>query len=243
MSKKIALVTGGNRGIGLETSRQLAAQGVHVIVAARDLAKAAEAAAELQAGNGSAEALQLDVTDAASIKAAVAAVTAAHGRLDILINNAGIIRSSPDGVPSSQPVEDWRWIFETNVFGLVETTQAFLPLLKKSAAGRIVHLSSLLGSIGEHERPDSSIYGFKSVPAYSASKSAVNAYTAHLAWELRDTPIKVNAAHPGYVKTDMNHGGGEIEVPDGARTSVALALLDADGPTGKLIHLGAVIPW
>lgn len=243
MSKKIALVTGGNRGIGLETSRQLAAQGVHVIVAARDAAKAAETAAELQAGGGSAEALQLDVTDAASIAAAVAAVKAKHGRLDILINNAGIIRSSPDGAASSQPVEDWRWIFETNVFGLVATTQAFLPLLKKAPAARIVNLSSLLGSIGEHERPDSSIYGMKAVPAYSASKSAVNAYTEHLAWELRDTPIKVNAAHPGYVKTDMNHGGGEIEVPDGARTSVALALLDADGPSGKLIHLGDVIPW
>lgn len=109
MSKKIALVTGGNRGIGLETSRQLAVQGVHVIVAARDAAKAAEAVAELQAGSGSAEALQLDVTDAASIAAAAAAVKAKHGRLDILVNNAGIIRSSPDGIPSSQPVEDWRW--------------------------------------------------------------------------------------------------------------------------------------
>ncbi|NGY05215.1 SDR family oxidoreductase [Solimonas terrae] len=243
MKQKIALVTGGNRGIGLETSRQLAAQGVHVIVAARDAAKAAATVAELQADNGSAEALQLDVTDAASIKAAVDTVSTKHGHLDILVNNAGIIRSSPDGVPSHQPVEDWRWIFETNVFGLVETTQAFLPLLKKAPAARIVNLSSLLGSIGMHETPGSPIYEFKSVPAYSASKSAVNAYTEHLAWELRDTPIKVNAAHPGYVKTDMNHGGGELEVPDGARTSVALALLGADGPSGKLMHVGEVLPW
>lgn len=243
MDRKIALVTGGNRGIGLETSRQLAAQGVHVIVAARDAAKAETAAAEIKAAGGSAESLRLDVTDAASVRAAAHEVERRHGRLDILVNNAGIIKSSPDGRPSSQPVEDWRWIFETNVFGLVDTTQAFLPLIRKSAAGRIVHLSSILGSNALHENPDSPIYGFKSVPAYSASKSAVNAYTVHLAWELRDTPVKVNAAHPGYVKTDMNQGGGEIEVPDGARTSVALALLGADGPSGKLIHFGEVLPW
>ncbi|HEY9547818.1 MAG TPA: SDR family oxidoreductase [Solimonas sp.] len=243
MSRKIALVTGGNRGIGLETSRQLAAQGVHVIVAARELSKATETVAELKGSGGSAEAVQLDVTNAASIARAVDDVNNRHGRLDILINNAGVIRSSPDGVPSSQPVDDWRWIFETNVFGLVETTQAFLPLLKKADAARIVNLSSILGSIALHEQPGSPIHEMKIVPAYSASKSAVNAYTAHLAWELRDTPIKVNAAHPGYVKTDMNHGGGEIEVSEGARTSVALALLDANGTSGKLVHFGEVLPW
>ncbi|WP_020651263.1 SDR family oxidoreductase [Solimonas variicoloris] len=240
---KIALVTGGNRGIGLETARQLAAQDVLVIVAARDYGKAAEAARELRKGAQQAEAVQLDVTDAASIAAAAEEVGRRHGRLDILINNAGVIGSSPDGQPSSQPVAEWRRIFETNVFGLVETTQGFLPLLKKSEAGRIVHLSSILGSNTLHETPGSPIYEFKAVPAYSASKSAVNSYTVHLAYELRDTPIKVNAAHPGYVKTEMNHGAGELDVPDGARTSVALALLGPDGPSGKLIHLGQVLPW
>ncbi|MGH8446831.1 MAG: SDR family oxidoreductase [Solimonas sp.] len=240
---KIALITGGNRGIGLETARQLAAEGVLVIVAARDYAKAADTARELRKASHEAEAIQLDVTDAASIRAAAEEVERRHGHLDILVNNAGIIRSSPDGQVSTQTIEDWRWTFETNLFGLVETTQAFLPLLKKAEAARIVHLSSILGSNTLHEQPGSPIYEFKAVPAYSASKSAVNAYTVHLAYELRDTPIKVNAAHPGYVKTDMNAGGGELEVPDGARTSVALALLGADGPSGKLIHLGEVLPW
>jgi NAD(P)-dependent dehydrogenase (short-subunit alcohol dehydrogenase family) len=240
---KIALITGGNRGIGFETAKQLAGHDVHVIVAAREYAKAADAVRTLAEAGLSAEPLRLDVTDAVSIRAAVDEVEHKHSRLDILVNNAGIIRSAPDNVPSAQPVDDWRWIFETNVFGLVETTQAFLPLIRKSDAGRIVHLSSILGSNTLHETPGSPIYEFKFVPAYSASKSAVNAYTIHLAAELRDTPIKVNAAHPGYVKTDMNHGEGELEVADGARTGVALALLGADGPSGKLIHLGEVLPW
>ena len=240
---KIALITGGNRGIGLETAKQLAAQDVHVIVAAREYAKAAETAKALSAAGGSAEPLRLDVNDAVSIRAAVDEVAQKHGRLDILINNAGVLSASPDGKASTEPVGSWRSTFETNVFGLVETTQAFLPLIKKSEAGRIVHLSSILGSNTLHETPDSPIYGFKFVPAYSASKAAVNMYTVHLAAELRDTPIKVNAAHPGYVKTDMNNGEGQLEVTDGARTSVALALLGADGPNGKLIHLGEVLPW
>src|SRR3546814_6557169 len=181
MSRKIALVTGGNRGIGLETSRQLAAQGVHVIVAARELSKATETVAELKGSGGSAEAVQLDVTNAASIARAVDDVNNRHGRLAIPLTNAGVIRSSPDGVPSSQPVDDWRWIFETNVFGLVETTQPFLPLLKKADAARIVNLSSILGSIELHEQRGSTIHEMKIVPAYSASKRAVHAYNAHLA--------------------------------------------------------------
>lgn len=243
MTQKIALVTGATRGIGLETARQLAQQGVHVLLGARDRAKGVEAALKLQGEGLGVEALQIDVIDSASIAAAVKEVERRHGRLDILINNAGIIESSPDGLPSGQTVEVWRRMFETNVYGLVETTLAFLPLLKKAPAARIVNLSSLLGSIAMHETPGSPIYEMKAVPAYSASKSAVNAWTAHLAYELRDTPIKVNAAHPGYVRTDMNHGGGEIEIPEGAKTSVALALLDQDGPSGQLIHLGERLPW
>ncbi|NKF21355.1 SDR family oxidoreductase [Solimonas marina] len=240
---KIALITGGNRGIGFETARQLGAQGVHIIVAARQLAAAEQAVATLQEAGVSAEPLQLDVTDSASVAAAAKAVGERHGRLDILVNNAGIVKSSADGLASSQPLADWRSIFETNLFGLVDTTQAFLPLLKKAPAARIVNLSSLLGSIAAHETPGSQIYEFKAVPAYSASKSAVNSYTAHLAWELRDTPIRVVAVHPGYVKTEMNQGGGELEVEDGARTSVAMALLDDDRFNGKLVHLGEVLPW
>jgi len=240
---KIALITGGNRGIGYETARQLAEQGVRVIIGARDAAKAEEAAKRIVAAGHAAESVQLDVTNGASVRAAAAEIERRHGRLDILINNAGVLSASPDGQPSGEPVENWRSTFETNVFGLVETTQAFLPLVRKSAAGRIVQVSSVLGSNALHETPGSPIYELKSVPAYSASKAAVNMYVVHLAHELRDTPIKVNAVHPGYVKTDMNNGEGELEVADGARTSVAMALIGADGPNGKLVHMGEILPW
>lgn len=241
--EKIALVTGGNRGIGFETARQLAQHKVHVILAARTYDKAVVAAQQLQAQGYSAEALQLDVTDSASILAAARQVEQQHGRLDILINNAGIITGSGDARPSTQSLDIWRRIFDTNLFGLVETTLAFLPLIRRSAAGRIVNLSSILGSITAHATPGSAIYGFLSVPAYSASKAAVNAWTVQLAQELKDTPIKVNAVHPGYVKTDMNHGGGELEIPDGARSSVRMALLGADGPSGSFMHLDETLPW
>jgi NAD(P)-dependent dehydrogenase (short-subunit alcohol dehydrogenase family) len=241
--EKIALVTGANRGIGFETARQLAQQGVHVIVAARDRDKAVAATLRLQTQGLSAEALRLDVTGSASITSAVQEVGHKHGRLDILVNNAGIIAGNEDARPSTQSLEVWRRIFETNLFGLVETTLAFLPLLRRSSAGRIVNVSSILGSIAAHQTPGSPIYGFLSVPAYSASKAAVNSFTVQLAEELKDTPIKVNAIHPGYVKTDMNHGNGELDIPDGAKTSVEMALIPADGPTGSFTHVGATLPW
>jgi len=240
---KIAVVTGANRGIGFETARQLAQQGVHVIVAARERDKAVAAALRLQTQGLSVEALKLDVTGCSSITAAVQEVGHKHGRLDILVNNAGIIAGSGDAAPSNQSLEVWRRIFDTNLFGLVETTLAFLPLLRRSKAGRIVNVSSILGSMAAHQTPGSPIYGFLSVPAYSASKAAVNSFTVQLAVELKDTPIKVNAIHPGYVKTDMNHGGGELDIPDGARTSVAMALLADDGPSGSFVHLGETLAW
>jgi NAD(P)-dependent dehydrogenase (short-subunit alcohol dehydrogenase family) len=141
----------------------------------------------------------------------------------------------------------WRTTFDTNLFGLIETTQALLPLLRKSDAGRIVNVSSLLGSISEHQNPASFIYEFKGVPAYNVSKSAVNAWTVHLAHELKDSGIKVNTIHPGYVQTDMNKSGdqqnGELSVPEGARTSVQLALIGNDGPTGGYYYFDQVLPW
>jgi NAD(P)-dependent dehydrogenase (short-subunit alcohol dehydrogenase family) len=143
---------------------------------------------------------------------------------------------------SGQAMETWRKTFDTNVFGVIATTQAFLPLLHKSAAGRIVNVSSVLGSNTLHSDPSSPIYDFK-VPAYNVSKSAVNAWTVQLAHELKDSRIKVNTIHPGYVQTDMNGGQGEIGVPDGARTSVKLALIDDDGPNGGYFHLDQVLPW
>jgi NAD(P)-dependent dehydrogenase (short-subunit alcohol dehydrogenase family) len=238
---KIALITGATRGIGLETTRQLAAQGVHTLLAGRDRGRAVEASLKLQAEGLPVEAITLDVTDEASIAAAVRDIGQRHGRLDILINNAGIFRDDFDRAPSAQTLQAWRETFDTNLFGLIATTQAFLPLLRKSAAGRIVNLSSELASLTLHNDPDFAFYDFK-VPAYNASKTAVNAWTVHLAHELRDTPIKVNAVDPGSVKTDMNQHG-ELDITTGARGSVLMALLDAAGPTGSYTHLGEVLPW
>ena len=241
-SSKIALVTGATRGIGLETVRQLAETGVHTLLAGRDRAKADERARALQAEGLDVEAIALDVTDADSI-AAAAEVTRTHGRLDILVNNAGIVVEDFALPPSQQPIDAWRRTFDTNLFGVIAVTQAFLPLLRQSPQGRIVNVSSLLGSLAAHNDPASTIYDFKSIPAYNASKSAVNAWTVHLAYEFRGTPLKVNAVHPGYVKTDMNAGEGEIDVPTGAKSSVGMALLADDGPTGTFTYLGKTLPW
>ncbi len=241
-NEKIALVTGATRGIGLETVRQLAQAGVHTLLAGRRRETAVELALQLQAEGLPVEALQLDVTDADSIAIAVEQVSERHGRLDILVNNAGVLLESPAVAPSAQPLELWQRTFDTNVYALVAVTQAFLPLLKQSAAGRIVNVSSVLASQTLHADPASDIWDFK-IPAYNASKAAVNSWTLSLAYELRDSAIKVNTVHPGYVKTDMNGGEGEIDVADGARSSVQMALIGSDGPSGSFTYLGEVLPW
>lgn len=243
---KIALVTGATRGIGLETVRQLAQAGVHTLLAGRKRDDAVAAALKLQAEGLPVEAVQLDVLDPISIEAAVGTVRERHGHLDILVNNAGIMVDDLQRAPSEQSLETWRTTFDTNVFAVIAVTKAFLPLLRQSQAGRIVNVSSALGSITLHSDPASFIYDFK-IPAYNVSKSAVNAWTVQLAYELRDTAIKVNTIHPGYVKTDMNNSGGEqrgeIEVDEGAKSSVQMALIGADGPNGSFTYLGQVLPW
>ena len=245
-SPRIALVTGATRGIGLETVRQLAQAGVHTLLAGRDRERAAAAARELQAQGLPVEPIALDVADQAGIAAAAAEVEARHGRLDILVNNAGILLDDPALAVSGQSLDTWRRTFDTNLFGVIAVTQAFLPLLHRSRAGRIVNVSSALGSLGLHSDPASFIYDFK-LPAYNVSKSAVNAWTVQLAWELKDSAIKVNTIHPGYVRTDMNHVDGEqrgeLDVADGARTSVRLALIDEDGPNGGFFYMDQVLPW
>ena len=241
-NKKIALITGANRGIGLETARQLGSRDILVIVGARDLKKAEAATATLQKEGIEARALNLDVNNSESIRKAVDQVGHDFGRLDILINNAGVMLDDENKKVSEQTLETWRKTFDTNVFGLIATTQAFLPLLRKSEAGRIVNLSSILGSITFHATPGSPVYDTK-VAAYNVSKSAVNAYTVQLAYELKDSKIKVNAAHPGWVKTEMGGAGATMELRDGAKTSVALATIGGDGPNGAYVHLGETLPW
>jgi NAD(P)-dependent dehydrogenase (short-subunit alcohol dehydrogenase family) len=241
-NKQIALITGANKGIGLEMARQLGKEGITVLIGARDEKKGKRAAEELREEGVDAYNIVIDVDNNESIKTAAASVEHEYGRLDILINNAGVMFHGEDTSASSEPLDVWRKTFETNVFGLIATTQAFLPLLRKSDAGRIVNLSSVLGSLTLHSTPGSPIYGFH-VPAYNVSKAAVNAFTVQLAYELRDTKIKVNAAHPGWVKTELGGEGAPMEIEDGAKTGVALATIGEDGPNGAYLHLGKPLPW
>jgi len=247
----IALITGANKGIGFETARLLGARGMTVLAAARDPELGTRAVAALRDGGADARFVQLDVTDAGSVKAAADLVTADYGRLDALVNNAGIARGDGTGAPSETTLETMRAVFETNVFGVVAVTNALLPLLREAPAGRIVNVSSEVGSIGSMTDPDSPLWPFASVP-YPASKSALNMVTAMYAKELRDTPIKVNAANPGYCATDLNHHNGFRTAEQGALVSVHLATLPADGPTGQLWgylwtagggESNGVLPW
>jgi len=245
-NQKIALITGANRGIGFETARQLGQQGIKVLVGARTEENGKEAEAKLKDEGFDAEFVLLDVDDKQTHESAEKYIEGKYGKLDILINNAGIFidGTEENGTPigaSKTSDEIFRKTFDTNFFNTIALTQKFVPLIKKSDAGRIVFLSSGLGSLNLHSDPKSPIYNWK-VPAYDISKTALNGYAVHLAYELKDTPIKVNAAHPGSVVTDMNPRG-EIQLEEGAKTSVDLATLPADGYTGKFIHLGNELPW
>jgi NAD(P)-dependent dehydrogenase (short-subunit alcohol dehydrogenase family) len=244
-TKKIALITGANRGIGFETARQLGQQGIKVLIGARSEEKGLEAESTLKNEGLDAEYIDLDVNDPATHESAAKFIDATYGRLDILVNNAGIfVDETHDGAPvpaSATSGEVFRKTFDTNFFRTVELTQKLLPLIKKADAGRIVFLSSALGSLTLHSDPDSPIYNWK-VPAYDISKTALNGYAVHLAQELRDTAIKVNAAHPGSVVTDMN-AAGDIPVEEGAKTSVQLATLPADGYSGRFVYQGEELPW
>lgn len=243
-NKKTALITGANRGIGFETARQLGQQGIKVLVGARTEENGREAEAKLKAEGFDAEFVLLDVDDAKTHESAAKHIEENYGKLDILINNAGISLEDTTGAApqASETSQDtFRKTFDTNFFNTIAVTQQFIPLIKKSDAGRIVFLSSGLGSLTLHSDPNSPIYNYK-IPAYDISKTALNGFAVHLAHELKDTNIKVNTAHPGSVVTDMNPNG-DIGVEEGAKTSVDLATLPADGYTGKFIHLGEELPW
>lgn len=243
-SPTIALVTGANKGIGLETVRQLAQKGITVFAASRDEARGRAAVDKLKSADPSLNVhfLALDVTNAGSIRAAAEQVERRFGKLDILINNAGINAGTWGEGPSVASLPAIRETFDTNFFALIAVTQAFVPLLRKSHAGRVVNLTSILGSLAEHSDPKSPIYGMVGV-GYNASKAAVNMFTVNLAHELRETKIKVNAAHPGWVKTDMGGENAPLQVEDGAKTSVWLATLPADGPTGGYFHMQNRVRW
>ncbi|RYZ02585.1 MAG: SDR family NAD(P)-dependent oxidoreductase [Myxococcales bacterium] len=233
---KVALVTGANKGIGLAIARALAARGLTVLVGARDTARG-EAAAQGIAGD--ARAWALDVTRADSIAAAASRIQRELGRLDVLVNNAGI---ATFGTASTTRVEDVRAVFETNVFGVIAVTQALLPLLRAAPAGRIVNLSTRLGSLTAITDPAFPMRGIGGV-AYGPSKSALNAITVAFAQELAGTNIKVNAACPGHTATDLNGHSGHRTVDEAATEPVRLALLGDDGDTGTFSNEAGTIPW
>jgi NAD(P)-dependent dehydrogenase (short-subunit alcohol dehydrogenase family) len=247
MASKIAFITGGNRGLGFQTALELGKLGIKVVIGSRDLAQGEQALAKLRAEKVDADVLLFDITRSASHQAAFSFFQSKYGHLDILVNNAGIAAGKFPGTGPEHRAGDVQMdllhkVFETNFFSQVALTKALLPLIRKSEAGRIVNLSSILGSLTLQADPNSAIYHAKSF-AYDASKSALNAFTVHLAYELRDTKIKVNSAHPGWVKTDMGGSQAPLELSEGGKTSAALATVPEDGPTGGFFHLNERIAW
>ena len=250
-SKPVALVTGANQGIGLQVAKDLVAHGFTVLVGARDLERGEAAAREI---GTDAIALELDVTDQASIAAAVERVRNELGRLDVLINNAAISNTrrqpgesveeySKSTRPSNVPLDEVRAVFETNVFGVLALTQALLPLLREAPAARIVNVSSGAGSLTRNADPEHfgrSLFG----PVYPASKTALNAMTLAMAIELAPAGIKVNAVSPGFIKTNLNNFAGTGTAEEGSREIVRVALLAPDGPTGRFTRWeNETIPW
>ncbi|GAA6621123.1 SDR family oxidoreductase [Scytonema sp. NUACC26] len=239
--KKIALVTGANKGLGFEISRQLAKAGLTVLVGARDEIKGAEAAEKLQAQGLDVQSIKLNVTDISSIATAAKNIEERFGKLDVLVNNAGIFHDW--GInPSDLDLKVFKETFETNVFGAFAVLQAMLPLIRKSNAGRIVNISSTLGSLTDTLDPNSHYFQFRGL-AYQASKTALNEITVQFAKELTDTPIKVNSACPGWVQTDMGSADAPGTVEEGADTPVWLATLPEDGPTGSFFNSRKPVPW
>jgi NAD(P)-dependent dehydrogenase (short-subunit alcohol dehydrogenase family) len=249
-NKPVALITGANQGIGLQIAKDLVPHGFTVLVGSRNLQRGENAAKEI---GPDARVLQLDVTDQASISAAAERIRKELGRLDVLVNNAAISNTSkqPDMSiqeyvkltrPSNVSLAEMRAVWDTNVFGVLAVTQAMLPLLREAPAARIVNVSSGVGSLTRNADPASpwrSIFG----PVYPASKTALNAITLAMAIELESTGIKVNAACPGYTKTNLNNYTGTRTVQEGAREPVRLALLGPDGPTGTFSNEDGPLPW
>ncbi len=242
---KVALITGANRGIGFETAKALGSSGIELMIGCRDEAKGEAAAKDLQALGYQAQAIVYDANNAAqSADAIYQAIEQQYGQLDILVNNAGMLAEQLMGDNTSSTVTQdvLQETFQVNLFSIVTLTQTLLPLIKKSDAGRIVNLSSVLASLALHSMENSPVGPAKAF-AYNASKTALNAYTIHLADDLKDTNIKVNAAHPGWVKTELGGPQAPMHVMDSYKTSLRLATLEADGPSGGFFHESDTLPW
>jgi NAD(P)-dependent dehydrogenase (short-subunit alcohol dehydrogenase family) len=233
---KTAFITGGNKGLGFEIARQLGQQKYRVVIGARDEKKGRAAVEALQKESIEATFVVVDVSNDAQVAALPGFFKEKFGGLDVLVNNAGVAEWSEDSAKS------FKTTFDANVIGVVAVTYALLPLLKASPAGRIVNHSSALGSLTTLEK-NGDMYGDFINPAYTASKAALNGFTVALAHKLKGTQVKVNSAHPGWVKTDMGGTNAPMEVGDGAKTAVRLAMLESSGPTGQFFHLGDRLPW
>jgi len=242
-----ALITGANKGIGLETAKQLLQHGFYVYLGSRDIERGRDAVFRLNSeGLDQVETIQLDVTSGTSVLAARDEISRKTAKLDVLINNAGIHGGPPYSALEGRP-EQFRETFDTNVFGVARVTQAFIGLLERSPAPRIVNVSSSVGSLTLQSDPSWPAYDYAKYAVYGASKSALNMYTVHLAYELRNTSFKVNAVCPGYTKTDFtDHQGAAVEVA--AKRIVKYAMIDTTGPTGKFFSeetnpSTGEIPW
>lgn len=229
---KMALVTGANRSIGFEVTRQLAQKGIYIYLGSRNLENGMEAINKLNAeGINNVEAIQLDVTNDKSVQEAREVIGKKAKSMDILINNAGIYGGYPQSA-SDATIEQFKAAYDANVYGVVRVTQAFIDLLKKSSAPRVVNVSSSQGSITLHSDPSYKYYDYKGV-VYLSSKAALNMYTVVLAYELKDTNFKINSVCPGYTKTDFNGHRGPGTVEDAGKRIIKYALVDKEGPTGK----------
>lgn len=242
---RIALVTGGNRGLGLEIARQLAQAGTTVVIGARDQQKGEKAVQALRTEGLDVEAVTLDVDDAASVEHAAEELRRRHSRLDVLVNNAGIL---PEAIADPAEVIStsmFRRTFDTNLFGAVRTIERFLPVLRESDAARIVNVSTTMGSLTDQSNPDSPYYSVV-VPAYQASKAALNSVTVGLSKLLSQTPIKINSVCPGFVQTDLtpiNREQAPLSAGEAARVVVRYALLDDCGPSGGFFDQEAAVAW
>lgn len=231
---KSVLITGANKSIGFETARQLLQKGYHVYLGSRSLEKGREAVEKLYAeGLSEVEAVQIDVSNSDSVKSARAELDKKTDVLDVLINNAGITGGMPQSALEAS-IDQFEKVFDTNLYGVVRVTQAFIDLLRKSPEPRIVNVSSSQGSLALSTDPTNQYYNHKAA-VYQPSKSALNMYTINLAYELRDTPFKINAVDPGFIKTDFNNHRGTGTVEEAGARIAKYAMLDADGPTGTFI--------
>jgi NAD(P)-dependent dehydrogenase (short-subunit alcohol dehydrogenase family) len=240
-AEKVALVTGANKGIGFELARQLGRRGMSVLLGARNTELGEDAAQKLRSEGLDARALHIDLNQLETIHQATKQIETEYGRLDVLINNAGIADAA-DGPPSTANLEAVRRVFDTNLFGTLAVTQAMLPLVRRAIAGRIVNVSSGLGSLTLNGDPAWEFAQVKRL-GYNSSKAALNMMTVQLAFELRDTKIKVNSANPGFTATDLNGYRGYQTVEEGAMEALRLALLDEDGPTGGVFNRFGADPW